>query len=64
MVKYEKINPEAVLSKLQKRSNSDVEYFEIVSADEADAELMGCDVGDAIVFYYNNRNDELYMEML
>lgn len=64
MVKYNKINPSSVLSTLQQRSNSDVEYFEIISADEQEAELIGCEVGDAIIFYHNNRNDEIYMEML
>ena len=64
MVKYNKINPSSVLSTLQQRSNSDVKYFEIISADEQDAELMECEVGDAIIFYHNNRDDEIYMEML
>lgn len=64
MVKYNKIDPNSVLSTLQQRSNSDVEYFQIISADEQEAELMECEVGDAIIFYYNNADDEICMEML
>lgn len=64
MVKYIKINPSSVLSTLQQRSNSDVEYYEIISADKELAELMECEIGDAIILYYNNRDDEIYMEML
>lgn len=64
MVKFSKINKDAVLSLLQQKSNASVEYFEIISADEQEAEIMECSIGDAIILYHNNRDNCLYMEML
>lgn len=64
MVKYEKINTDKVLSVLQQKSSADIEYEEIYAANKKDAAILECEVGDAIILYFNNRDKNLYIEML
>lgn len=64
MVKEAKINNKSVLEKLQERCSSNIEYFNIFSANEEDAEILECEIGDAIVEYYNIEEEYTYMEVL